>query len=77
MGTNLDLTHMLGAPETVECPTCKCEVDLGADDYDIECGNPNPSPRTWELSFWCIHCDKHGTLTFTISLNIQPPKAVK
>lgn len=77
MGNNLDLTHMLGAPKTVECPTCKREVDLGADDCDIECGDPNPSPGVWQLGFWCEHCDTDGVLAFTISLKVQPPKVVK
>ena len=56
MGTNLDLRHMLALSETVECPKCHNLTPSEFDDYDIECGNPNPEPGLWSLDCCCHIC---------------------
>jgi hypothetical protein len=57
MGLNVDLTQMLGAPSVVSCPRCKADVATNFDDYDIECGNPNPSAAEWRLRCHCDDCE--------------------
>lgn len=57
MGNNLDLTTMLGAPETVTCPRCKKEGQSRFDDYDVDGGqDPNPAPGLWRLGCYCREC---------------------
>ena len=57
MGLNVDLTQMLGAPSVVSCPRCNADVATNFDDYDIECGNPNPSKQAWSLHVYCDSCE--------------------
>jgi len=57
MGNNLDLCSMLGVPISVPCPKCQAVVDTYFDDYDIDCGRPNPAPGVWRLSCYCPKCE--------------------
>jgi hypothetical protein len=66
MGLNVDLTQMLGAPSVVSCPRCKTDVATNFDDYDIECGNPNPSKQAWSLHVYCDSCELEFQYEFTI-----------
>ena len=66
MGLNVDLTQMLGAPSVVSCPRCKADVATNFDDYDIECGNPNPSKQVWSLHVYCDSCELEFQYEFTI-----------
>jgi hypothetical protein len=67
MGMNVDLTHMLNLPTELPCPRCHEKVDTTFDDYDIECGKPNPSPGNWELRVWCEHCDFEWKYRFSVT----------
>lgn len=57
MGLNVNLVDMLGVPDKVICPQCYRVVPSGFDDYDIECGHPNPFPGEWALQCYCAHCE--------------------
>jgi len=57
MGLNINLAHMLGAPTTTTCPKCSADVKLFTEDFDIEAGNPNPTPGKWKLDAYCPSCD--------------------
>ena len=57
MGLQVDLTEMLGLPEKVQCPNCEKMIPSGLDDFDIECGNPNPEVGIWDIQFFCLICD--------------------
>lgn len=71
MGLNVDLTQMLGLRETVKCPKCGKQTSGYFDDYDIECGHPNPRPGYWELHVHCSTCEHD----FTVALNILVRRA--
>jgi hypothetical protein len=57
MGHNVDLEFMLGAPSELRCPRCRKMTRTFFDDYDIDCGNPNPAPGKWELDVYCSRCE--------------------
>ena len=57
MGLNVDLTQMIGAPDTLQCPKCKRRVKTFFSDYDIQCGDPNPKMGRWDLRMYCDNCD--------------------
>ncbi len=69
MGLNLDLEKMLGLPHTVECPRCKQDVITFFDDYDVECGDPNPSPGRWDLDLHCDECDHEWSFKFEVTVS--------
>lgn len=68
MGLNVDLVQMLGVSDVCVCPACKQVTRTGYDDYDIECGNPNPSPGQWQLSTYCRQCEHEWKQPFRVSL---------
>jgi len=57
MGNNVDLCQMLDVPFEVECPRCGSAIKSDFDDYDIECGHPNPEPGVWSLRVYCPKCE--------------------
>jgi len=61
MGNNLDLTALMGAPISMKCPKCKNKVNTYFEEYDIDCGNPNPEPGKWVLRVQCTICDHEFT----------------
>lgn len=71
MGLNVDLTQMLRVPDKVECPKCKRMTDTYAEDYDIECGNPNPEKGKWSLSICCGTCGCDFKLEFEVQRKNQ------
>jgi len=56
MGNNLDLCQMLGAPADLKCPRCRRLTSSFFDDYDVDCGDPNPRSGVWELQVQCTEC---------------------
>lgn len=66
MGLNLDLCQLLGLPERITCPRCKAMVASYFDDYDIECGHPNPSPGVWSIMCNCSECDHDWSHDFVV-----------
>lgn len=69
MGLQINLKQMLNLPQVVPCPLCKKPVDGRFDDFDIEAGDPNPTPGYWELDLYCHVCEH----SFTVSFNLIPP----
>lgn len=67
MGLNLDLCHMIGAVEAVACPNCGKQTNTGFNDYDIECGNPNPKPGFWRLTGYCSTCERYYVVQFGLT----------
>lgn len=68
MGHNLDLVKMLGVPEKFTCEKCGAVNDTDFDDYDVECGEPNPSPGKWVLHRYCRECEHESAYEFEIKL---------
>jgi hypothetical protein len=66
MGLQVDLTVMLNAPKNHVCRYCRAKVPTHFDDYDIECGNPNPSPGIWEISAYCPKCETERVFRFKV-----------
>ena len=69
MGHNVDLVRMLGVPEKVSCERCTTQIDSWFNDYDIDCGNPNPRPGVWCLSVYCEECDYSFDYRFSVLIN--------
>lgn len=69
MGNNVDLVKMLGLPKKLMCPECNKVSDSYFDDYDIDCGEPNPSPGQWTLRCYCQKCEYEWNYTFTVIIN--------
>ena len=67
MGLNVDLCQMLGLPKKVACPRCSATAGR-FDDYDIECGDPNPAPGVWELDCYCNNCEYTWTYRVKVAL---------
>lgn len=57
MGHRLNLVRMLGISNEHKCPRCGDESSQNFEHYDIECGDPNPSPGRWDLACYCGSCD--------------------
>lgn len=57
MGLNVDLVSLMWLPKNVECPVCKHQTPTHFDDYDLDCGNPNPERARLELELSCSSCD--------------------
>lgn len=68
MGNNLNLCDMLGLPKTFECPRCHNVVESYHDDFDVDCGNPNPAPGVWSFDRWCPVCDHRWVAEYTVEL---------
>ena len=56
IGHNVDLTQLIGAPISIKCANCGNKIITDFDDYDIDCGNPNPQSGKWELECECETC---------------------
>jgi len=74
MGNNLDLNKMLGVPRTVQCPRCRRTAPTFSDDYDVECGDPNPDEGFWDLGMYCPECEHEWTMRFAVDLVQVPPE---
>jgi hypothetical protein len=61
---------MLGAPQSVICPnpSCNSVVMTRFNDYDIECGNPNPQPGVWVLDCYCSECEREWSILYKVEL---------
>ena len=68
MGHNLDLQKMLGVPDRDQCPRCKELVWTYFDDYDIDCGDPNPRRGFWRLTCYCASCDESWATEYTVKI---------
>lgn len=68
MGNNLDLIKMFGLPEKVRCPRCKNYHKSWFDDYDIECGEPNPEKGIWNLNCQCEICGLEYDYSFKVKI---------
>lgn len=68
MGLNVDLVKMLGVPSIIICKKCNNSFDSQFDDYDIECGDPNPVPGFWQLSCYCPICEHTFKYSFYLQL---------
>lgn len=66
MGLNVNLCQMLGVPDQTMCPRCKEMIITDFSDYDIECGNPNPSTGKWALHVYCSNCEHEFNFEFTV-----------
>jgi hypothetical protein len=66
MGLQVNLTKMICAPETIFCPRCKTLIQTRFDDYDIECGDPNPTAGVWNLDAYCDHCEVEINVTMDV-----------
>lgn len=66
MGLNVNLHQMFGIPLETECIHCSTVVLTEFDDFDIECGDPNPQPGVWRCHVWCHNCEKDFYLQFKI-----------
>lgn len=58
MGHNLNLVDMVGAPESVKCPSCGEEATVYFDDLDVDSRYTNPSPQTFVSGTQCDNCEK-------------------
>jgi len=74
MGNNLDLNKMLGLPKILECPRCGAATPTLADQFDVECGEPNPEEGYWEIDVYCGHCENEWTMRFAVDLVQVPPE---
>jgi len=72
MGHNLDLHHMIGAPRVLPCPRCNNIINTYFDDYDIDCGEPNPQPGVWFLDYSCDTCDEE--FVWNMVFEVQEPR---
>lgn len=68
MGNNLDLIQMFDLPKEVVCPKCNHITTSLFDDYDIECGNPNPNKGQWALSCYCPTCENEWDYKFEVEV---------
>jgi transposase-like protein len=69
MGLQVNLNKMLGLEPKIKCPNCGHFFKTKGDDYDLECGNPNPKPGIWALDYWCDECDFEWTVEYKITAN--------
>lgn len=67
MGNNLDLKKMLALPDRIICPACGKSLNPYFDDYDVECGNPNPEPGVWQLDVMCPQCEHEWVQNYHIA----------
>lgn len=67
MGHNIDLIQMFGLNEKVKCPHCNNETNSWFDDYDIDCGDCNPSNGVWSLSCYCETCEHEWKYNFKVN----------
>ena len=67
MGLNINLAKMLGLESTIHCPKCKKRTNGYLDDFDLECGDPNPEDGKWKLDFYCVHCDHEWTQKYQVT----------
>lgn len=58
MGRNINLVDMVGAPESVTCPSCGATTTMWFDDFDIEGGSEDPAPQTFVSGAQCCNCEK-------------------
>jgi hypothetical protein len=67
MGLQVNLAKMLGLNTRSVCPKCKKISNNRLNDFDLECGNPNPKSGVWKLDFYCIHCDHEWSIKYKLS----------
>jgi hypothetical protein len=77
MGNNVNLCQMLNVPSSVRCPRCDHRAETFFDDYDIDCGNPNPKPGVWSLSMYCPKCEHDWKEAFKVTYTLEPLKSDK
>jgi hypothetical protein len=70
MGLNVNLIPMLNLPATTTCPNCKKPIATGFEDYDIEGGNPYPSPGVWRLHVYCPYCEEEFAFTHHLKIEL-------
>ena len=69
MGTNINLTDMLGLPEIIECPHCGAKIKSHFNDYDVECSTTYEKGH-WTLSaMWCDQCEKDFKYEFQLKVS--------
>jgi hypothetical protein len=66
MGLNLDLVKMMNAPKEFVCEICGTNNQTHFEDYDIECGETNPSPGKWILHRYCTKCGHESAFIFEV-----------
>ena len=68
MGHNIDMIQMFGLPAEMKCPRCKQVLKNYCDEYDIDCGEPNPEPGKWKLHLYCTECDHEFHFRFEVKI---------
>ncbi len=68
MGLQLNLCKMLGVPDVVDCPKCGKEIRTRFEDYDFECGNPNPNMGEWVLDVYCSECEHEFKIPYYVEV---------
>jgi hypothetical protein len=69
MGNNVDLTDMLGLPETIECPHCGAKIESYFNDHDIECATIYERGR-WTIRMYCDQCEKDFKYEFQLKIEV-------
>lgn len=72
MGLQIDIAKLLGLKKTSQCPKCKKTHKNYFEDYDIECGEPNPKPGMVVLDNCCPYCEHSYKTTFIVKTQQQP-----
>lgn len=67
MGNNVDLTHLLGLPETMQCPHCSTTIKTHFNDHDIECCTYY-NRGLWKTSLYCPECGKDFPYSFKVHI---------
>lgn len=68
MGLQVNLEKMLNLPSAVECPHCHKAINDPFQDFDLECGDPNPKKGHWKFLMYCHECEKN----FYVKAYISP-----
>lgn len=68
MGRNIDMNQIFGLPETIKCERCRKPIENYCDEYDIDCGEPNPAPGQWELDIYCNECEHEFKYKFEVKI---------
>lgn len=67
MGTNVDLSHILGLPSTIECPKCRLVTQTFFGNYDIKSFSAlSTSPGVWSLHVRCNNCEHEWRVEYWI-----------
>ena len=68
MGHNVDFVQILNLPEKVRCPNCRFLTKSNFDEYDIDCGEPNPKKGEWILDVTCEKCEEQFEYKFVVKV---------